>query len=833
MKKYMHVSLLIFLILGMGFALPGGQERAQAQSSFPPELFEDVYGDEVTAQGQVDATTLRARTTGVKLAAVEAVRAALVAGQTQDTRLTLLLFSDARYLAQFTAVTPSITGGYILSGHLEGEPQSEVYLSVQDGVISAHINLYDAIYRVQYDPGGTYRIRQLNAGGYPPDLEITPPSPAPDDEAQVAVNAQAGGAVADDGSLIDVMIIYTPDTVTRLGGEAATQAAINQSVALANQAYRNSEINQQIRLVHAQQINYKEDDKGDIAAILKKLRTLNDGVMDEVGVLRDTYNADLVTLLVGKEYVYCGISAILGHNANGAAFAPYGYNVVDSFCLEANMLSHELGHNMGGAHERELGHGPGLYPYSYGYQNLDTLVYTIMAYGNHCDEVSGYNCTQINYFSHPTLLYKGGPIGTVNDDNHRTFNESRTVVANFRNGAEPPTPGLTASGGTVYKEVRLAWNDASDLEAGFFIERSPAGLNQWEQLSTTQPNVTGYSDENVVCLTDYDYRVTALSANGNSAPSNIATVSSSVCAPDAPAGLQTAFSFLDPTILIDLDWTDRSSDEGGFRVERKTASEAWSVVSDTVAANSVHYQDVLGESGCSRTFDYRVIAYNALGDSFASNTASARTVLCRPGEVKVVIPHALSQSKLNVSWTDASPDESGFRLERSLDKAVWTPVASLAAGTVSFADQGLACGTRYYYRLQAYDSAAPVYDSGYSLVDDVGAGTALTGSCAPPQMSIAPLMASRVGRTGIRICWNDIEDETGFNVYRSLDGVDWSLAGSTGANATCFLDQGLTPDTLYHYRTLPFNAYGSPTPLAENELTAQTHRYAFWTPIFR
>ncbi|WP_394147541.1 PKD domain-containing protein [Shewanella atlantica] len=75
----------------------------------------------------------------------------------------------------------------------------------------------------------------------------------------------------------------------------------------------------------------------------------------------------------------------------------------------------------------------------------------------------------------------------------------------------------------------------------------------------------------------------------------------------------------------------------------------------------------------------------------------------------------------------------------------------------------------------------------------------------PTQLGATPISSSRID-----ISWTDeSNDESGFNVERSLDQSSWSNAGSVGANVTTFSDSGLSADTTYYYRVTAFNGYGS------------------------
>lgn len=57
-----------------------------------------------------------------------------------------------------------------------------------------------------------------------------------------------------------------------------------------------------------------------------------------------------------------------------------------------------------------------------------------------------------------------------------------------------------------------------------------------------------------------------------------------------------------------------------------------------------------------------------------------------------------SPRSVAVSWTDASADESGFRVERRSGTGVFVPITSLPPGSTSFLDVSVTPGTQYAYR---------------------------------------------------------------------------------------------------------------------------------------
>ncbi len=66
---------------------------------------------------------------------------------------------------------------------------------------------------------------------------------------------------------------------------------------------------------------------------------------------------------------------------------------------------------------------------------------------------------------------------------------------------------------------------------------------------------------------------------------------------------------------------------------------------------------------------------------------------------------------INLTWTDNSDDESGFKIERSRDdEDGYSQIATVSAGTQSYEDNNLSSDTVYYYRVRAYKEAS---DSDY------------------------------------------------------------------------------------------------------------------------
>jgi hypothetical protein len=83
------------------------------------------------------------------------------------------------------------------------------------------------------------------------------------------------------------------------------------------------------------------------------------------------------------------------------------------------------------------------------------------------------------------------------------------------------------------------------------------------------------------------------------------------------------------------------------------------------------------------------------------------------------------------------------------------------------------------------------------------------GLPAPGSVAAAPAAGTD---TTINVTWSDISGETGYSVERSLDGVSFTQAGTTFANATSFPDVNLAGGYRYFYRVIALNGSGGSIP---------------------
>jgi hypothetical protein len=273
--------------------------------------------------------------------------------------------------------------------------------------------------------------------------------------AKAAAAADGADAQKAGPTVIDLVIGYTAGFAS--GGASAALTRLNFLVDVTNQAYSNSQIDAQVRLVHAMQVSYADaTDNGTALEELTGFRAPSTQLppapaFSALRAARDQYGADLVSLVRKfsvPENGGCGIAWMIGGDLQGVEPTDdyFGYSVVSDgsddsrFCAPESM-AHELGHNMGSAHDDANSDSPGAFTYSYGYktpQPNGTGFHTVMAYGD--DGQPG-----MRIFSNPRIsTCLGLPCGTAAADNARSLTQTIPVVATFRGTVvSPPVRRVT------------------------------------------------------------------------------------------------------------------------------------------------------------------------------------------------------------------------------------------------------------------------------------------------------------------------------------------------------------------------------------------------------
>ncbi len=282
--------------------------------------------------------------------------------------------------------------------------------------------------------------------------------------------------------------------------------------------------------------------------------------------------------------------------------------------------------------------------------------------------------------------------------------------------------------------------------------------------------------------------------------------------PDAPVlsatgdpGNPIALSWTDgtPGTMNVLEWGDMSA-EIGYRIERALGGGAFEPLAEALA-NVTAMTD--STTAPTSSYRYRVIAYNAAGDSVSNEVVVG--VVQSPTNLAYTLQFG---PLVNLTWTDNAPDETGYVVERSDNGAPFAQLATLAADSTTYSDSTAQPGMSYAYRVLAVKNALlsdPSNEVPVSIPASPAAPTNLTALVQTPNTGAR-----------VRIVFtdnaNNANSETGFKLQRSDNGGPFAdlatLAVRNNTGNVTYFDTAWIPGATHTYQVYAFNATSASAP---------------------
>ena len=366
-------------------------------------------------------------------------------------------------------------------------------------------------------------------------------------------------------------------------------------------------------------------------------------------------------------------------------------------------------------------------------------------------------------------------------------------VASAYNGTKSLFTTPAAPGVSIYRvngKPQLKWSAVTGAEK-YWIYRSTDGVNFKYYDSTTG---TSYTNCIAASGTEYYYKVKAAAVvNGKDVASDFSNTKSLFTTPAAPS-VSITTSKGKPKLTwkavkgADKYWIYRSTDGKNFKYYNETDE-----------AGYTNYSTNIGT-----TYYYKVRAVKTIdGNDHKSDFSAVRSIQCRPAAVNLSISRSYGKPKL--TW-DAVADADKYWIYRSTDGKNFKYYDTTTK--TSYINSGAAFNTTYYYKVKAVKVV-----NGRNVVSGSGSAKSVITALAKPSVSITTSDGKPY------ISWDAVDGATGYYVFRSTDGKNYSVLGYT--TRTNYTNTASNAGTTYYYKVKADNSNTKTAICANSDKTAE------------
>lgn len=453
-----------------------------------------------------------------------------------------------------------------------------------------------------------------------------------------------------------------------------------------------------------------------------------------------------VDVICLKSYAF-GVSAIYTSFQN-----------VPTYSWSVEVLTHELGHNLGSWHTQSCNWTGGA---------LDNCVSPEGSCAPGPPPSNGGTIMSYCHLSNYGINFANG-FGTQPGNKIR---ERVTAATCAPLSANAPT-NLTTSNITG-SSATLNWGAVTGA-TNYTVQYKLSTSSAWTLLSSTTS--TSYNLTGLIANATYDWQVKTDCSNFSVA-ANFSTTSSggATCAP--PLGLNASAI---TTSSVTLGWTAVSG-AASYSIQFKTsATSVWSNAGTTAATNFN-----LNNLTANTAYNWQVKA-NCSTWSATAGFSTANT-----GSGSCAAPTGLGTSNLSntsvtLNWSAVSGATSYTIQFKTAAASLWN-TAGTSAGA-SFGLSNLTANTAYNWRVKASCSA-------YSVSANFTTTNSGAGACNAP----STLITSQISASSATLTWSAVSGATSYTLqFKTSLSQFWSTAGTTAT--TTYSVGGLASSTSYDWR---------------------------------
>ena len=366
-------------------------------------------------------------------------------------------------------------------------------------------------------------------------------------------------------------------------------------------------------------------------------------------------------------------------------------------------------------------------------------------------------------------------------------------VAPAYNGTKSLFTTPAAPGVSIYRvngKPQLKWSAVTGAEK-YWIYRSTDGVNFKYYDSTTG---TSYTNCIAASGTEYYYKVKAAAVvNGKDVASDFSNTKSLFTTPAAPS-----VSITTSKGKPKLTWKAvKGADK--YYIYRSTDGKNFKYYNETDEAGYTNYSTNIGT-----TYYYKVRAVKTIdGNDHKSDFSAVRSIQCRPAAVNLSISRSYGKPKL--TW-DAVADADKYWIYRSIDGKNFKCYDTTTK--TSYINSGAAFNTIYCYKVKAVKVV-----NGRNVVSGSGSAKSVITALAKPSVSITTSDGKPY------ISWDAVDGATGYYVFRSTDGKNYSVLGYT--TRTNYTNTASNAGTTYYYKVKADSSNTKTAICANSDKTAE------------
>ena len=366
-------------------------------------------------------------------------------------------------------------------------------------------------------------------------------------------------------------------------------------------------------------------------------------------------------------------------------------------------------------------------------------------------------------------------------------------VASADSGTKSLFTTPAAPGVSIYRvngKPQLKWSAVTGA-AKYWIYRSTDGVNFKYYDSTTG---TSYTNCIAASGTEYYYKVKAAAVvNGKDVASDFSNTKSLFTTPAAPS-----VSITTSKGKPKLTWKAvKGADK--YYIYRSTDGKNFKYYNETDEAGYTNYSTNIGT-----TYYYKVRAVKTIdGNDHKSDFSAVRSIQCRPAAVNLSISRSYGKPKL--TW-DAVADADKYWIYRSTDGKNFKCYDTTTK--TSYINSGAAFNTIYCYKVKAVKVV-----NGRNVVSGSGSAKSVITALAKPSVSITTSDGKPY------ISWDAVDGATGYYVFRSTDGKNYSVLGYT--TRTNYTNTASNAGTTYYYKVKADNSNTKTAICANSDKTAE------------